>query len=188
MPAVGKRSLRTGCGHGRPGRTPTMPSCLKAAVACGGSGSGPVSGHTLAMSATAAAGATACPCGGRQTGGGQTPVQGGPTAADTSMATESSLSASSGHLPSGRPSFRKQRTVNPPTGPTRYNFLYASSRPALRAACGRPPARQRHDGHWGAGLTGYTRESRTVTTVLTAPRLGALHHGDSTSSAVQTTA
>jgi hypothetical protein len=28
-----------------------------------------------------------------------------------------------------------------------------NSRPALRAACGRPPARQRHDGHRGAGLT-----------------------------------
>jgi hypothetical protein len=28
-----------------------------------------------------------------------------------------------------------------------------SSRPALRAASGRPPARQPHDGHRGAGLT-----------------------------------
>jgi hypothetical protein len=28
-----------------------------------------------------------------------------------------------------------------------------NSRPALRAASGRPPARQRHDGHRGAGLT-----------------------------------
>jgi hypothetical protein len=31
-------------------------------------------------------------------------------------------------------SFWKQRTVNPLTDPTRYNFLYSSSRPALRAA------------------------------------------------------
>jgi hypothetical protein len=46
--------------------------------------------------------------------------------------------------PSKRRSFRKQRTVNPPLlaaaqlplDPTRYNFLYSSSRPA----CGRPPA------------------------------------------------
>jgi hypothetical protein len=40
---------------------------------------------------------------------------------------------------------RKQRTVNPPTDPTRYNFLYYPSRPALRAAArgGRPrPAGQ----------------------------------------------
>jgi hypothetical protein len=47
---------------------------------------------------------------------------------------------------------RKQRTVNPLTDPTRYNFLYTSSRPA----CGRPPAaaalgRQRHHGNRGAG-------------------------------------
>jgi hypothetical protein len=33
--------------------------------------------------------------------------------------------------------------------PALYNFLYSSSRPALRAACGRPRARQRHDGHTG---------------------------------------
>ena len=40
----------------------------------------------------------------------------GLTAADTSMATESSLSACAGHRPSGRRSFREQRTVNPLTG------------------------------------------------------------------------
>jgi hypothetical protein len=40
---------------------------------------------------------------------------------------------------------RKQRTVNPLMAPARYNFLYSSSRPALRpAATRRPP---------GAGLT-----------------------------------
>jgi hypothetical protein len=62
----------------------------------------------------------------------------GPTAADTSMAIESSLSACAGHLPSGRRSFRKQRTVNPPIAPARYNFLYSSFKAGLRAACGRP--------------------------------------------------
>jgi len=46
------------------------------------------------------------------------------------MATECSLSACAGHLPSGRRSFRKQRTVNPLMVPARYNFLYSSSRPA----------------------------------------------------------
>jgi hypothetical protein len=42
---------------------------------------------------------------------------------------------------------REQRTVNPPIVPARYNFLYSSSRPALRAAAcgGRPrPAGQPH--------------------------------------------
>jgi hypothetical protein len=67
-------------------------------------------------------------------------------AADTRTATDTS------HRPDGRcpargRSLRTRRTVNPLTGPTRYNFLYSSSRPALRAAGGRPPARQRHDGH-----------------------------------------
>ena len=38
-----------------------------------------------------------------------------------------------------------------------------NSRPALRAASGRPPARQRHDGHRAAGLArsrGWTTASR----------------------------
>jgi hypothetical protein len=39
----------------------------------------------------------------------------------------------------------------------RDNFLYRSSRPALRAAYGRPPARQRHDDHRGTGLTLHSR-------------------------------
>ncbi|HEY6666627.1 MAG TPA: hypothetical protein VI036_15995 [Propionibacteriaceae bacterium] len=45
-----------------------------------------------------------------------------------------------GHQPSGRRSFRKQRTVTPPMVPARYNFLHPSSRPARRvAACGGCP-------------------------------------------------
>jgi hypothetical protein len=112
VPAVGQRSFRTGCWHGRPGRTPTMPSCLEAAVACGGSGSGPVSGYTLAKSATAAAGATLCPCGGRQTGGGQTPVQGVRPPRTPAWPPSPACPHIAGHLPSGRRSFRKQRTVN----------------------------------------------------------------------------
>ena len=67
--------------------------------------------------------------------------------ADTGMAIDTSLATCaghhpSGHHPSGGRSFRKQRTVNPPIVPTRYNFLYSSSRPALRAAAcgGRPRA------------------------------------------------
>jgi hypothetical protein len=53
-----------------------------------------------------------------------------------------SLATLAGHLPSGRRSFRKQRTVNPPLVPARYNVLYSSSGSALRAAAcgGRPRA------------------------------------------------
>jgi len=58
----------------------------------------------------------------------------GSDATDTSMATVSSLSACAGHLPSGRWSFRKQRTVNPLIVPARYNLSLLFSRPALRAA------------------------------------------------------
>jgi hypothetical protein len=67
---------------------------------------------------------------------------------------------------SGRGGRSIRRPVNPLTGPTRYNFLYSSSRPALRAASGRPPARQRHDGHRGAGLTlppGHRRDAPAST-------------------------
>jgi hypothetical protein len=62
------------------------------------------------------------------------------TAADPDTAIDTSLATSSGHQPYQGQSFRKQRTVNPPIAPTRYNFLYSSSRPALRAAAfgGRP--------------------------------------------------
>jgi hypothetical protein len=55
-------------------------------------------------------------------------LSGRQTAADTSPATDASLATCAGHQPSGRRSFRKQRTVNPPTAPARYNFLYSSSR------------------------------------------------------------
>jgi hypothetical protein len=56
------------------------------------------------------------------------------------MAIDTSLATCVGHRPSGGRSFRKQRTVNPLMVPARYNFLYSSSRPALRAAAsgGRP--------------------------------------------------
>jgi hypothetical protein len=80
--------------------------------------------------------------GGRRAVGDRTPRPKGPIAADTSVATESSLSAWAGHLPSGRQSFRKQRTVNPLMVPVRYNFLYSSSRSALRA-----PGPARHNWH-----------------------------------------
>jgi hypothetical protein len=49
-----------------------------------------------------------------------------PTAADTSMAIDTSPATCAGHHPSGRRSFRKQRTVNPPIASARYNFLYSS--------------------------------------------------------------
>jgi hypothetical protein len=65
-------------------------------------------------------------------------------AADTGMAIDTSPATCTGHQPSGRRSFRNQRTVNPLIAPARYNFLYSASRPA----CGRPPAAAvlgRHD-------------------------------------------
>jgi hypothetical protein len=70
---------------------------------------------------------------------------------------------------------RKQRTVNPLMVPARYNFLYFSSRPALRAASGRPPARQRHDDHPGTGLTLPTRWSRSSHEHATQATLGQQH-------------
>jgi hypothetical protein len=64
---------------------------------------------------------------------------------DTGMAIDASLATGAGQQPSGERSLerplRKQRTVNPPMVPARYNFLHASSRPA----CGRPPAAAGND-------------------------------------------
>jgi hypothetical protein len=61
-------------------------------------------------------------------------------AVDTGMAIDTNLANCAGHQPSGERSLqrpvRKQRTVNPPIAPTRYNFLHASQgRP-----CGWPEA------------------------------------------------
>jgi hypothetical protein len=50
-----------------------------------------------------------------------------------------------------------------------------NSRPALRAACGRPPARQRHDDHPGTGLTLPTRWSRSSHEYATQATLGQQH-------------
>jgi hypothetical protein len=61
-------------------------------------------------------------------------------AADSGMALDASVAMCAGHQSPGGRSFRKQRTVNPLMVPARYNFLYCSSRPALRAAaCGGRP-------------------------------------------------
>src|SRR5829696_3115514 len=59
-----------------------------------------------------------------------------------------------------------RRRVRPATESTqphhrRENFS-PPSRPALRAASGRPPARQRHDGHRGTGLTLHAPRSTTT--------------------------
>jgi hypothetical protein len=68
------------------------------------------------------------------------------TAADTSMATGTSLTPWAGHQPFGRRSFRKQRTVNPLMIPARYNF------PSLPKAGPAGGLRQPHTGHRGTGL------------------------------------
>ena len=87
-------------------------------------------------------------------------------AEDSGMALDASVAMCAGHQSPGGRSFRKQRTVNPLMASTRYNFLYPSSRPALRAADGRPPARQRHDGHRGAGLTLSAKGNQSNPTTL----------------------
>jgi len=50
----------------------------------------------------------------------------------------------------------------PSLSDARKKFLYYTSRPALRAACGRPPARQPHGGHRGTGLTLVIRRHGTT--------------------------
>jgi hypothetical protein len=106
------------------------PARLDAAVACGSSGSGPVSGrapHQLPCPRWLPQGppVSALMAGVRAAAG---HPSGPEIAADTGLATRA------GHRPSGRRSSRKQRTVNPLMVPARYNLLCSSSRPALRAA------------------------------------------------------
>jgi hypothetical protein len=73
-------------------------------------------------------------------------------AADTGVAIDTSLATSAGHQPSGGQWFRKQRTVNPPIVPARYNFLQAGPVGGLRPGSHKtatgapaPPSRQVHD-------------------------------------------
>jgi hypothetical protein len=164
-------------GRGRHGgRTPT---CSPHLVTVSGTASGRAS-HTLP-----------CPRGYRRdhhvstpVAGGRWPVGGGreaaghlsrpQPAADTSMATDTRLATCAGHqpsgrLPSGRQSFQKQRTVNPPIALTRYNFLCSPSRPALRAAaCGgrpRPAATVAADAASSNGTPSATRATMYSTQV-----------------------
>src|SRR5829696_8404046 len=78
------------------------------------------------------------------------------------MVTDTSVATCAGHQLSGEWSFGKQRTVNPPIAPARYNFLYPSSRPALRAAAcgGRPRPRSR----WCVALARHEPAPRTAAT------------------------
>jgi hypothetical protein len=132
VPAVGQRSLRTGRGPSRPDTDhaglPWMwpwPAEVAVPERCP-AGQSPCR-RRLPQ------GPLRVRAGGHPPIGSRTPSKGA-TAADTSMAIVSGLSASAGHLPSGRRSFRKQRTVNPLTAPARYNFLYSSS----SACCSAP--------------------------------------------------
>jgi hypothetical protein len=98
------------------------PPRLDAAVACGSSGSGPVSGrapHQLPCPRWLPQGSpvSALVAGVRAAAG---HTSGPEIAADTGLAT------SAGHQPCGGRSSRKQRTV-PPIVPARYSFLYSSS-------------------------------------------------------------
>jgi hypothetical protein len=140
--------------HTRPhtsGRGPCRPDTDQAhrtwaSVACGSSGSGPVSGH--AHTSWHLRGAPASPdkftlvAGVREAGG-------HPSARNPRLGHHSwPLTAVWSRVPdtirpdsgrSGQWSFRTQRTVNPPTGRTRYNLLYASSK-AGPAGGLRPPS------------------------------------------------
>jgi hypothetical protein len=151
--AAGPLPSRTGCRGGRAGRTPTMLTSLGRSVACGCSGPGH-RGRLLCRTSCHVRGDyrkdhhVSTLAGVREAVG--HPSGGRPPRTPTWTPTPAWPGA--GHRPSGWRSFRKQRTVNPQMVPARYNFLYPSSRPALRAASGRPPARQRHDGHRGTGL------------------------------------
>jgi hypothetical protein len=129
--------------HGRP-----WPAAAAVPVPC------PAMRIRVGTSAGLPQAPTSVHSGGRRAGGGRTSVRAEPSPRTSFLATDSSLVTCAGHHPSGQWSFRTQRTVNPPTGRTRYNFLYASSWPA----CGRPPGRpssrrQRRDRSPGADLT-----------------------------------
>ena len=111
---------------------------------------------------------------------------------DTGLAIDTGLARCAGHQPSGERSLerplRRQRTVNPLIVPARYNFLYASSRPALRAAAcgGRPRPAASPTGQRGVASPPWTcRRSRPRlldpdSCVQRHPgrlRLGRCHHG-----------
>jgi hypothetical protein len=149
-----------------PGGRRSCSPHLEVAVTCGSS----VLEHCVrpraagvAMSTVATARATRCPRW-RLTSGSRPDTSPGRQDAGTGLAADVSLATlaghrPSGHHPSGRRSFRKQRTVNPPLADCRSTaacpdslqlpLLFFQGRP-----CGRPPSRrQRGDGHRGTGLT-----------------------------------
>jgi hypothetical protein len=137
------------------GHRPWSPG-LAAAVACGSGGSGRVSGRaprSLPCPRRLPQGPRRGRAGGRRMVGGRTPVR-GVRSPRTSAWPQTSPSACAGHQPSGRRSFRKQRTVNPLTVPARYNFLYTLKAGPAGGRLRRPSSRrQRHDGNRGTGLT-----------------------------------
>jgi hypothetical protein len=132
---------------GRRSCSPPWRWSRPAAAAASRTASGPHAAR-VAMSTVAVARATTCPrAGGSHLVVGRTLRLGRQAAAARAWPPTSTWSrlpdTLSGHRPSGRRSFRKQRTVNPPAVPARYSFLYPSSRPALRpgsdtAATGEP--------------------------------------------------
>ena len=130
-------------------------------MACDSSGTGPVSG--------CAARELPCPRGDHSDHYVSTLVAGGRTLAGHPSGasdrrghrhvTAASVATCAGHSPSGRWSFRKQRTVNPLIVPARYDYLYFSSRPALR-----PAATPRSSGRRPHPLPAMVRTSRRPAT------------------------
>lgn len=149
-------------------------------MACDSSGTGPVSG--------CAARELPCPRGDHSDHYVSTPVAGRRTLAGHQPGasdrrghrhvTAASVATCAGHSPSGRWSFRKQRTVNPLIVPARYNYLYFSSRPALR-----PAATPRSPGNRPHPLPAMVRTSRRPATPH-PPRPGVTVQADSRSSAL----
>ena len=96
----------------------------------------------VAMSAVATAGTTTCPCGGRRTVGGRTPVQG--VRSPRTSAWPQDLArprVPDTNRPDGGRSGSRGRTVSPLLALTRYNFLHPpQGRPCGRAATRREPA------------------------------------------------
>jgi hypothetical protein len=102
----------------------------------------PTANRTSCMSAVATARTTTRPCSWPRAPCGRIPVRGlrPPQTPVRPRMPDTSCPDTARPDTAVRPqSLRKQRTVNPLTRPTRYNFLYSSSRPA----CGRHAAARR---------------------------------------------
>jgi hypothetical protein len=107
---------------------------LDAAVACDSSGTGPcpAARHASCHVRGATTGSSRVHTGGRWANVGRTSVRSIRSPRTPSMVTGTNMATCAGHSPSGRRSFRKQRTVNPliPAGSLQLSLLILQGRPA----------------------------------------------------------